>query len=117
MFAHLILVCAVIGVAINITAIILIQKKRDRSVFHDLLVILNTSDVGVVTCCALLFSLPDIWQFYKYSIYPHIGQYLLPCMHIAVMMSVYSTILIRLEIKWYTHIIKCISFHNIYIKD
>ena len=95
MFAHLILGCAVIGIAINITAIILIQRKRDRSVFHDLLIILNASDVAVVVCCALLFSLPDIWQFYKFSIHPHIGQYLLPTMHIAVMMSVYSTILIR----------------------
>ena len=97
MFAHLILVCAVLGVAINITAIFLIRKKqkRDRSSFHDLLIILNTSDVGVVICCALLFALPTIWQLYKDSIFPHVGQFLLPAMHIAVMTSVYSTILIR----------------------
>lgn len=95
MFAHVILVCAVIGVAINITAIFFIRKKRDRSVFHDLLIILNTSDVGVVVCCALLFALPHVWQLYRVSFLPHVGQFLLPSMHIAVMTSVYSTILIR----------------------
>ena len=98
MFAATILICAGLGIIINITAIILIRRKqkgRSTSAFHDLLVILNTGDIAVVICCALLFGLPHVWAFYADSIHPHIGQFVMPSMHIAVMISVYTTILIR----------------------
>ena len=95
MSAYLILVCAVVGVIINIGAIIVIRRKKDKSMFHDLLNIMSAADVGVVICFALLHAMPDLWTEYRYKIHSHILQFLLPTMHIAVMTSVYSTILIR----------------------
>lgn len=93
---HLILIIAVMGVIINVAAIFIIRKKKDRSMFHDLLNIMSAADVGVVICCAMLYSLPKLWTTYRDFVHPHIGgQFLLPIMHIAVMTSVYSTILIR----------------------
>jgi len=65
--------------------------------FHDLLKILTAYDVGVVICCALQFALPSLWPAYVTNIYPHIMPYLLPVMHITVLTSVYSTILISFE--------------------
>ena len=95
MYSHLILACAVVGVVINVAAIVVIRRKKDRSMFHDLLNIMSAADVGVVICCALLHALPSLWTEYQISVYPHIMQFLLPTIHIAVMTSVYSTILIR----------------------
>lgn len=65
--------------------------------FHDLLKILTAYDVGVVICCALQFSLPSLWLGYSQNIWPHIMPFLLPIMHITVLTSVYSTILISFE--------------------
>ena len=95
MFHHIILAFAVLGVIINVVAFIIISKKKDKSMFHDLLKILTAYDVGVVICCALQFSLPSFWPGYSLNIYPHIMPFLLPIMHITVLTSVYSTILIR----------------------
>ena len=95
MFQQVILAFAVLGVVINVIAFVIITKKKDKSMFHDLLKILTFYDIGVVICCALQFALPNLWPGYVANIYPHIMPYLLPVMHIAVLTSVYSTILIR----------------------
>ena len=95
MFHHIILAFAGLGVVINVVAFIIISKKKDKSMFHDLLKILTAYDIVVVICCALQFSLPSLWTGYSSIIYPHIMPFLLPIMHIAVLTSVYSTILIR----------------------
>ena len=95
MFQQVILAFAVLGVVINVIAFVIITKKKDKSMFHDLLKILTLYDVGVVICCALQFALPNLWSAYANNIYPHIMPYLLPVMHITVLSSVYSTILIR----------------------
>jgi hypothetical protein len=93
MFHQVILAFAVLGVVINVVAFAIISRKK--SMFHDLLKILTAYDVAVVICCALQFALPSLWPAYVTNIYPHIMQYLLPVMHITVLTSVYSTILIR----------------------
>ena len=95
MFYQLILSVAVAGLVINLIALFIIGKKKHRTMFHDLLIILTFSDVAVVICCALQFALPSLWQAYSRQAYPYILQYLLPFMHITVMVSVYTTILIR----------------------
>ena len=95
MFHQVILAFAVLGVVINVVAVVIITKKREKAMFHDLLKILTAYDVGVVICCALQFSLPNLWPAYSAYVYPHIMPYLLPVMHITVLTSVYSTILIR----------------------
>ena len=95
MFHQVILTFAILGVVINVVAFVIITKKKDKSMFHDLLKILTAYDVAVVICCALQFALPNLWPAYVTNIFPHIMPYLLPVMHITVLTSVYSTILIR----------------------
>ena len=85
MFDQVILVFACLGVIINLIAFVIISKKKDKSMFHDLLKILTFYDIGVVICCALQFALPNLWPGYVANIYPHIMPYLLPVMHIAVL--------------------------------
>jgi hypothetical protein len=50
-----------------------------------------------VICCALGYGLPDISGDYENDTHPYAMQYLLPITHIAVMSSVYTTILISFE--------------------
>ena len=45
--------------------------------------------------CTLQFSILSLWDDYRVSVYPVIVPWLVPLMHIAVMSSVYCTILIR----------------------
>ena len=62
MFYQLILSVAVAGLVINLIALFIIGKKKHRTMFHDLLIILTFSDVAVVICCALQFALPSLWR-------------------------------------------------------
>ena len=80
---------------LNVGAINNLVYWQDRSMFHDLLNIMSVADVGVVICFAMVHSLPTLWEDYNNHIHFHIAQFLFPIMHIAVMTSVYSTILIR----------------------
>jgi hypothetical protein len=50
-----------------------------------------------VICCALGYGLPDISGDYENATHPYAMQFLLPITHIAVMSSVYTTILISFE--------------------
>ena len=75
-----------------------INGRRIRvqsTLFHHLLAVLAACDLMVVICCALAFGLPAVWSNYLTNIYPYMVPYLLAMTHIAVMASVYSTILIR----------------------
>ena len=72
------------------------QRARVQStLFHHLLTVLSLCDLLVVICCSLAYGLPDVWQDYLDYQYPYLVPYLLPITHIAVMASVYCTILIR----------------------
>ena len=106
---YVIFASALAGVAINLFAFVAISRKQRQSsrsgrgggssasntMFHDLLKLLMIYDVFVVICCLLQFALPSLWSAYSASIGPYVLPWLLPIMHIAVMSSVYCTILIR----------------------
>ena len=51
----------------------------------------------VVTLCAMLWSLPQIWPYYKAYIFPYWTSFLLPMVQIALMSSVYTTIIMSWE--------------------
>jgi hypothetical protein len=51
----------------------------------------------VVVGGALLYGLPDFWNKYSLRVYPLILPYLLPMVQIAMMISIYTTILISFE--------------------
>ena len=51
----------------------------------------------VVVLCSMLWALPPIWPFYKISYYLYWSRYLYPTAQIALMSSVYCTIVMSWE--------------------
>ena len=51
----------------------------------------------VVVLCSMLWALPPIWPFYKKFYYPFWSRYLYPTVQIALMSSVYCTIVMSWE--------------------
>lgn len=83
------------GFVVNITALFVIGRKKSGKMFHSLIMLLMAYDALVVVCSALIFSLKAVWEEFNRDVFPIIAPWLLPLMHIAVMGSVYCTILIR----------------------
>ena len=124
-FGVAILVVSIFGFFINLASLIFLIWRHKASqaglanlsgrirgqstLFHNLLAVLAACDLLVVICCGMAYGLPDVWEEYLTYYYPYIVPYLLPITHIAVMTSVYSTILIRYNFhvlffqlfKWY----------------
>ena len=59
--------------------------------------ILAASDLLVVVGGAMLWGLPDLWGYYSLRMYPIILPFLLPITQIAMMISIYTTILMSFE--------------------
>ena len=51
----------------------------------------------MVTLCAMLWSLPLIWAYYEAYIFPYWSSFLLPMVQIAIMSSMYCTIIMSWE--------------------
>ena len=111
-FGYTILIVAILGFVINLSALIFLiwrhktaknadqnddRKRQKSTLFHHLLTVLAACDTLVVLCCALAYGLPDAWPEFLQDTYPHLGPYVVPITHIAVMSSVYSTVLISFE--------------------
>jgi hypothetical protein len=56
--------------------------------FYDLIVILG---------CSALYALPNEWNYFQWDIYPYILPWLLPIVQIAMMTSVYCTVVMSFE--------------------
>ena len=67
--------------------------------FHHLLKIMAVYDLVVVLGCGLLYSLPKLPIFSPYSqvVFPVILPWLLPIVQIAMMSSVYCTVVMSFE--------------------
>jgi len=59
--------------------------------------VLSVSDFVVVIGCAVMYALPDIWPYFRAQAYPLVMPRLLPCVQIAMMTSVYATIVLSFE--------------------
>ena len=109
-FGYIILIVAISGLFINVAALIFLiwrhksaqtsggnegRQRVQSTLFHHLLTLLAACDILVVICSGLSFGLPDVWPGFSQELYPYLGPYLVPITHIAVMSSVYSTVLIR----------------------
>ena len=70
----------------------------------------------VVFLCFLMFSLPNLWKDFAFSSFPYMAPILLPLVHIALMSSVYCTIVLSLEryarICLISNLIDCNYFSN-----
>ena len=94
-FAILIVFLFGIGVFINIGC--LASLRRHRSTFHRFLKMLACFDALVVTCIFLMYALPVLAPWYKKTIFLPMVPFFLPVVHMALMGSVYSTIVMSLE--------------------
>ncbi len=93
-------ICAlsVVGVATNLTALVLLSRpRRHRSTFHRLLRLLSCLDLVVVVVCCLTYGLPNVSTEYEKRVFVWLSPGLVPAIHIAVTASVYCTVLISLE--------------------
>ena len=54
-------------------------------------------DLVVMCGCLCLYSLPDLWPLFARKAYPHFVANLLPAVQIAMMTSIYCTILMSFE--------------------
>ncbi len=96
-FSLAILLLALGGAIINLASICILTGKRLNTVFHNLLKILALYDLVVVIGCALLYAMPTLWPFFKSSLYPRILPSLLPVVQIAMMSSIYCTVVMSFE--------------------
>ncbi len=95
--AYCIIVLAVFGFGVNVACIGILVRRRRNSIFHDLLKVLAAYDLVVVVGCALLYALPVLWPFYSRSLYPRVLPWILPPVQVALMSSVYCTIVMSFE--------------------
>ena len=72
------------------------RMRNKRSMIHKLLFLLCLSDLCVVVGLLAAFSLPHIWPYFAYN-WPHVAPWLIPILQIALLTSVYTTVLISLE--------------------
>ena len=97
LFSHLVVVLAVLGTLINISAFVTLHRKQAPTLFHRLLKFLSVYDLFVVLGGALTYGLPSIWPYYYESIFPLMAPVLAAFVHVVLLTSVYTTIIISLE--------------------
>ena len=74
-----------------------IRRKRNKpTMIHKLLLLLSVSDLCVVVGLLASFCLPNIWPYFKYK-WPYLAPWWIPILQIALLTSVYTTVLISLE--------------------
>ena len=72
------------------------RKRQNSSIIHKLLLLLCVSDLCVIIGLLASFSLPNIWSYCNH-IWPYLAPWWIPILHIALLTSVYTTVLISLE--------------------
>ena len=67
--------------------------------FTNILQLLISSDLVVITGCTLLYGIPDseLWEDYELYAFPILGPYIMPITQISMMISVYCTTLMSFE--------------------
>ena len=78
-----------------------IKKKR-----HNLLSLPLTQ---VVFFCMMMYSLPSMWGWYETVLYPQAAPVLLPLVQIALMSSVYCTVIL----SWERYVRICLVSNNL----
>ena len=96
-FSYLVLILAVLGTLINAWGFVILHRKRPQTLFHRLLKFLSIYDLLVGLGAALTYGLPSIWPYYNETIFPAIAPVLAAFVHIFLLTSIYTTIIISLE--------------------
>ena len=66
------------------------------SMIHKLLLLLCVSDLCVIIGLLASFCLPNIWPYFRYQ-WPYLAPWWIPILQIALLTSVYTTVIISLE--------------------
>lgn len=98
-FSVCVMVLGIIGIVVNSFSLaVLIIGRRRSHIFHNLLKILAVYDLIVVIGCGLLYALPSMrFRTYTKEIFPSIMPWLLPVVQIALMSSIYCTVIMSFE--------------------
>ena len=72
------------------------RKRQKSSIIHKLLLLLCVSDLCVIIGLLASFSLPNICSYFNH-IWPYLAPWWIPILQIALLTSVYTTVLISLE--------------------
>lgn len=96
-FGYTVVGLACAGVVVNLAALSILMFKKRHSIFHNLLKVLAVYDLLVCCGCALLYGFPNLWDFYADRIYRRLVPWVVPIAHMAMMSSVYSTMLMSFE--------------------
>ena len=70
--------------------------RTKPSMIHKLLLLLCVSDLCVIIGLLASFSLPNIWPYFRHQ-WPYLAPWWIPILQIALLTSVYTTVIISLE--------------------
>ena len=109
----------IVGVMINVMAMILLLRIKRRHTFHNLLVSLTIYDLLQIILSIGCFALPQLSPSYRNHVFIHVVPFLIPFAQIALAGSSFTTVTLTIEryislcapYLRYTHGIK--SFHYI----
>ena len=85
------------------------RLRQKPSIIHRLLLLLCVSDLCVIIGLLASFSLPNIWLDFNEH-WPYLAPWWIPMFQIALLTSVYTTVLISLE--RYVRIVYVCSFKH-----
>ena len=96
-------VFAIIGVFVNLVAIITLAQRRvagplvSKRTFHLLMIQLSCWDLGYLILSTLCFSLPVISSDFRKDVSVYVIPYVLPWAQVCLLGSCYSTIALTVE--------------------
>ena len=88
---------AIIGLAVNLVAIIILAKQRVQRTFHLLMIFLSCWDFGYLILSILCFALPVISSHFRNFVSIHLIPYVIPLAQVCLSGSCYSTIALTVE--------------------
>ena len=88
---------AVIGLAVNFIAIVILAKQRVQRTFHLLMIFLSCWDFGYLILSLLCFALPITSSYYRDHLSIHLIPYVIPLAQVCLSGSCYSTIALTVE--------------------
>ena len=98
-FSHIVIILAFLGVFINIWAFFRLHRRKpsQRTHFHKMLSFLSVFDLLVSLGGGLTYGLPFVWPYYQEVIFPFVAPTLAALVHIFLLTSVFTTVVISLE--------------------
>ena len=88
---------AIIGLAVNFIAIVILAKQRVQRTFHLLMIFLSFWDFSYLILSILCFALPLLSIHYRDNVSIYLIPYVIPSAQLCLFGSCYSTIALTVE--------------------